>query len=251
MLFLGTGSGRASLTRGCSSLLFREKNNSVLIDCGEGISKALLQHNIAYSGIGSIVISHFHADHLAGLPGLITQMKLAGRNIPLNIFIPLNLKKTLENVFNSFLLFKESVSFPINIIEYASGETIKLNKDLSMKGVKNSHLSNKHNIEYISSDTFISSSFLFSLSEKNIFYTSDIGSAEDLFLFDEKVDYIISETTHIPPEKLLQALVKYEPETIFLTHIDDNTKIECWYNSIDKKIKKYFVISADGMELSI
>lgn len=251
ILFLGTGSARVSLERNNTSLLFIDKKKKTLIDCGEGIARAILQQNIFYDEIDSIVFSHFHSDHAAGLPGLITQMKLAGRRHSLDIFVQEPLRDVVKNILDSFFIFSEGTPFPINIIEFHSGEPFFITENLAVTGVQNSHIINKYNIDYIPAEKFLSSSFLFSASGKKIFYTADVGKGDDLFLFDEKIDYIITETTHIPPEKFLQALVRYEPEKILLTHIDDEKRITNWLNSLDKKIRKYFSVTFDGMELSI
>jgi ribonuclease BN (tRNA processing enzyme) len=251
ILFLGTGSGRVSLERNNTSLLFADKKTKTLIDCGEGIARAVLQQNIFYDDIDSIIFSHFHADHAAGLPGLITQMKLAGRKHALDIFVQTSLGDHIKNILDSFYVFSEGIQFPVNIIEFNSGEAVSINKNLVMKGVRNSHIINKYNIDYIPAEKFTSCSFLFSTAGKNIFYTADAGSGDDLFLFDEKIDFIITEATHIPPEKFIQALVRYEPEKIFLTHIDDEIKIEHWLGGLDKKIRKYFMVTYDGMELDV
>jgi ribonuclease BN (tRNA processing enzyme) len=198
-----------------------------------------------------VIISHLHSDHAAGLPSLITQMKLTKRTRPLNIFIHKELTGILKNLLSTFLIFAESLPFEIAITGYDFGNAININSKLLLIGAKNSHLYNKYRIDYIPDEKFISSSFLFSSEERNVFYTADVSDGEDLFLFDEKIDFIISEVTHIQPEKLLQALVKYEPEKILLTHIDDEKKLENWLGNLDKKIRKYFVITYDGMQLKV
>lgn len=251
LTFLGTGSGRTSLTRGHTSLLFTNKNSSVLIDCGEGTSKTLLTSDIPLNEIDTIIISHFHADHIAGLPGLLTQYKLSGRAGALNILVPVPLKELLVTMLNSFFLFAESFRFPLNISEYEYGVETEITEGLLMTAAKNSHIVNKHNVTSMPQPSFVSSSFRFTAGGKSILYTADIGSGDDLFLFDGPFDYIISETTHIQPEKLLQALVRYEPETIFLTHIDDEYKLNGWHSHLDKKIKRYFRIAEEGMKLEI
>lgn len=251
ILFLGTGSGRTSLTRGHTSLLLRNDNLNTLIDCGDGISRLLLQNKISFNQIDSVIISHLHADHAAGLPSLLTQMKLAKRSNPLTIFIHSELVEILRGMLSSFFLFAEGLPFELVLIGYDFGNTININSGLTMIGAKNSHIYNKYNIDYVSGEKFTSSSFLFCTPVKSVFYTADAGGGEDLFLFEEKIDFIITETTHIQPEKFLQALVKYEPEKIVLTHIDDEIKLDTWFNSLDKKIRRYFVVSFDGMQLDI
>lgn len=249
-LFLGTGSGKISLEKGHTSILIRN-GSGTLIDCGEGISRSLLNNNITYEEIDSIIISHFHADHIAGLPGLLTQMKITGRKKNLDVFVPAGLEEILLNLLHSFFIFREGFPFSFNIKEFAMGEENKLNGSLVFKGMKNNHIINKYNVNYFPPEKFISASFLFSFNDRNVFYTADIGESSDLLLFEERIDYIISEVTHITPEKLLQAFIKYEPEKVYMTHIMDDDKFEHWYSGLEKKIKKYFVAAHDGMELSI
>ncbi len=251
IIFAGTGSGKASLTRENSSFLLGDDKSFILIDCGEGISKQLLQLDIPFDRIGAVVISHFHADHLAGLPGLITQMKLYGRKDDLQLFVPANLENTLNVILNSFFIFKEGLPFKLIINGINEGETVSLAGGMQFRGVRNSHINNKYNVDYVPEENFLSYSFLFSAGDKNIFYTADVGGSSDLLLFDEKADFIIAETTHIPHEKFLQMLVKYEPEKIILNHIDDENRTVNWLNSLDKKLKKYFTVAFDGMTLEI
>jgi ribonuclease Z len=85
IIFLGTGSGKTSLKRHHSSLLISSQKHNLLVDCGDGISSALIKQNISFCSIGAILISHMHADHYSGLASLITQMKLVGRKETLTI----------------------------------------------------------------------------------------------------------------------------------------------------------------------
>lgn len=250
LLFLGTGSGKASSTRGFTSILLRDYQ-TILVDCGEGVSHSLIKHNIPFDEIGSIIISHLHFDHAAGLPGLLTQMKLAGRKSPLDIYVPAGLADILADMLRSFFIFSEGFPFKLRIAGFSFGEEVAINDSFIFKGMRNHHVSNKYKVEYFPEEKFVSASFLFKSGDKNIIYTSDVGNEGDLVTFDDRCDYLITETTHIPPEKLMQALVKYEPEKIILTHIDNEFKIDQWLQNHDKKIRKYFIVSHDGMEMSI
>ena len=249
ILFLGTSSARASLTRGNSAALLKYGGNGLLIDCGEGVSRALLERSIPLDAINSVFISHFHADHSAGLPGLITRMKLEGRTIPLNIYLHKNLEESLWQMLNLFLLFKENIPFALEICGVEEGHVIDYKPGVSFKCLRNSHLANKYQIGYVPEERFVSAGFLFSLNNISILFTSDIEDIKDILCLEEKLDYIITEAAHIPPEKLLQAFVKYEPEKIIVTHIVDENKIDLWYANLDKKIKKFFIVAFDGMEI--
>ena len=126
--FLGTGSGKTSLNRYHSSFLLSSSNHNLLVDCGDGISKAILKQNINFNSIDSILISHFHADHFSGLPSLITQMKLTSRKNDLTIYVQLSEKDFLEDfIFHSYL-FKERMAFNFNIVSFDEEKEILCNK---------------------------------------------------------------------------------------------------------------------------
>ena len=63
---------------------------------------------------------------------------------------------------------------------------------------------------------------MFKTTDKNLFYTGDIGSKKDLYLFSgEKINYMITEITHVSAEDILNAAKELIPEKLFLTHISD------------------------------
>jgi ribonuclease Z len=127
--FLGTGSGQTSLNRFHSSFLISSSNHNLLVDCGDGISKAILKQNINFNSIDSILISHFHADHFAGLPSLLTQMKLSSRKNDLTIFVHSSEKDFLEDfIFHSYL-FKERMTFNLKIISFDEETEIKVSEN--------------------------------------------------------------------------------------------------------------------------
>ena len=70
--FVGTSSGKASLNRFHSSLLLSSENYNLLVDAGDGISRALLVNGINFNSINGIIFTHLHPDHFSGLPALIS-----------------------------------------------------------------------------------------------------------------------------------------------------------------------------------
>ena len=91
IVFVGTSSGKTSLKRFHSSLLVKSHSFNLLIDCGDGTSKALLSQGISIDLIDGILFSHLHPDHSAGFPSLIVQMKQLKRVKKLKIFCHKNL----------------------------------------------------------------------------------------------------------------------------------------------------------------
>jgi ribonuclease Z len=89
--FLGTVSGIPSKERSHPAIVleyFGEKKDTILFDCGEGTQKQLMLSGISFMDISKIFITHWHADHFAGLIGLIQTMNLEKRKEELKIFGP-------------------------------------------------------------------------------------------------------------------------------------------------------------------
>ena len=223
--FIGTGSGKTSLQRYHSSFIISHNGFNLLIDAGDGISKAFLSQNISFSSINGILLTHLHPDHFSGLASLIVQMKLTGRKNNLQIILHRKLKKTVENYFLSSYLFKERIKFALIFETFEHNRIFSVHDSFRFICKQNSHL-NKYK-KYTSGKklNFSSCSILFSLNEKNIFYTGDVGNKKDLYLFrDYRPDMIISEFTHINIEDLTEASGYFKPEKFFITHISDETE---------------------------
>ncbi len=88
IVFLGTGSGIPTRRRNHSAIWLRYEGETMLWDCGEGTQRQLLKAGINFMKINNIFITHWHADHWAGLIGLIQTMNLESRKEPLYIYGP-------------------------------------------------------------------------------------------------------------------------------------------------------------------
>lgn len=85
---LGTGGMMPLPKRWVTSCLMRYNGASVLIDCGEGTQIALREKGWSFKPINTILITHFHADHIAGLPGFLLTMGNSDRTKPVTIIGP-------------------------------------------------------------------------------------------------------------------------------------------------------------------
>jgi ribonuclease Z len=253
IVFIGTSSGRTSLSRFHSALFIDYQNSGLLVDAGDGVSKALLNSNKKYDDINYILLIHFHADHFGGIAALITQMKIYGRTLPLKIFTNAGLKNTLLSYLNSCYLFMDRLGFNLNVLEVEENTDVKLNQFLSFILRRNNHLTRKTNVQH-DDIKFISSSCLFIADNKNIFYTSDIGSAEDLEIFNNyHIDILISETTHIQLDSIIEFADKFKIKNIYLTHIDEPSekKIIDWAEKIRSRNKINIQVAEDGMIINL
>ena len=252
--FIGTGSGKTSLKRFHSSFIILSENFNLLVDAGDGISKALLRSKISFDQIDGILFSHLHPDHYSGFAGLIVNMKLVNRKKILRVFIHEKLSGVLQNFLYTSYLFKERMDFEIKYEEFKHEKKVIINDDINFISKQNIHLD-----QYVKYDkekrlSFICSSFLFNLKNQNVLYTGDIGSSSDLYLFEvSKIQTIICETTHLQMSELLTCFNKLLPGEIFLTHLDDDSelKIEEWKNSISSQIRNKFVVAYDELSVSI
>ena len=88
LLLLGTGGMVPLPHRWLSSLLIRVDGSLILFDCGEGTQIAWRQYHWGFKRLDAICLSHLHADHVAGLPGLFHTVANAGRTAPMHIYGP-------------------------------------------------------------------------------------------------------------------------------------------------------------------
>lgn len=221
--FLGTSSGKTSLKRYHSSILFSLEKYNLLVDAGDGISRALINYGINFNSINGILFTHLHPDHFSGLPALIVQMKTMKRNEPLEIFIHESLVEVVKDFIIRSYLLPEKMGFEIYYNTFKDNEQFNVIEKFLFIARKNSHLKDlgKYQAKY-SSLSLYSASFLFESEGKKIIYTSDIGSEGDLLLFSEIVpDLLISEVTHITPLNLLEKIKRIKPDITYLTHYSD------------------------------
>ena len=252
--FIGTGSGKTSLQRFHSSFIILSESFNLLVDAGDGISKALLKSNISFDQIDGILFSHLHPDHYSGFAGLIVQMKLINRKKALRVFVHEKLSSVVKDFLYTSYLFSEKMDFEIKYEEFTHGEKKQVCEEINFLSRQNSHLGQYVKYDIDKKLNFICSCFLFGLKNRNIFYSGDIGSAKDLYLFeDQEIQTIICETTHLELPELYESLNKLKPDEIYLTHLDDDSEsqIEEWKNSISEQIRNKFIVASDELTVPI
>ncbi len=110
---LGTGGMMPLPHRALTSLMLRYNGMNVLIDCGEGTQVAIKQQGWTVKPIDVICFTHFHADHISGLPGLLLTLGNAERTEPVTMIGP----KRLEKIVNALRMIAPELPFPIRFIE--------------------------------------------------------------------------------------------------------------------------------------
>ena len=134
--FLGTSAMQPTKDRNPSSIFINHKNQNILIDCGEGTQRQLQIANISPTKITKILISHWHGDHVLGLPGLIMTLAASEYTKKLEIYGPKGTKKYMNNLLNLFITKNE---LNIEIKELKKEEKFLETKDLLFSNFKLNH----------------------------------------------------------------------------------------------------------------
>ena len=121
---LGCGGMMPLPYRWLTALMTRFNGSSLLIDCGEGTQIAIKEKGWSFKPIDVICFTHYHGDHISGLPGLLLTMGNADRREPLTLIGP----KGLERVVNSLRVIAPELPFPVEFIEIEGSEqTFEMN----------------------------------------------------------------------------------------------------------------------------
>ena len=97
---LGTGGMLPLKDRFLTGLYAEYGGKAILIDCGEGMQVAFGMHNLKMSKVEMILITHDHADHVTGLPGLLLSIGNCSRTAPLDVYMPEVCEKTINNLMS-------------------------------------------------------------------------------------------------------------------------------------------------------
>lgn len=222
---LGTSSGVPTKERNVASIFLLYKDQRILFDCGEGTQRQLMSDNLKFMRINRIFISHWHADHFAGLIGLVQTMSLEGRDEPLHVYGPKETKRFVNQLL-SVGYFEHS--FDLNVHELSDGEEVdcgeftvtafdvdhripalgfvfeekaKIRADMKKAaklGLETSPLIGKlkagKTIEY-KGKKIAPEDILYTEKGKKVVYTGDTRFCQNLLKFSDHADLLIADST--------------------------------------------------------
>ena len=133
VVFVGTSGSAPSARRAPAATLLRRGGERLLFDCGEGTQRQLLRSDVGLVDLEEIFVTHFHADHFLGLPGMLKTFALRGREQPITLYGPRGLEElvgTLRRIFGR-------LTYPCEIVELEEGQALARDGyDLRVVGVR-------------------------------------------------------------------------------------------------------------------
>jgi len=121
VVFLGTSGSVPTARRSPAATLVRRGGDRLLIDCGEGTQRQLLRSDIGLVDLEDVFVTHFHADHYLGLPGMLKTFALRGREHPLTVYGPRGVRALLSDLRRIF----GRLTYQVDAVELEPGETLE------------------------------------------------------------------------------------------------------------------------------
>jgi ribonuclease Z len=118
--FLGTSASIPTIDRNVASLAVQREGETLLFDCGEGTQRQMMRYGVGFS-FRDIFFTHYHADHLLGVTGLLRTMGLQDRSTPVTLFGPRGAQRILGAAIS---LGIERNKFPVEIQEVRPGDRV-------------------------------------------------------------------------------------------------------------------------------
>jgi ribonuclease Z len=120
VVFLGTSGATPTAQRGPAATLVRRGGERILFDCAEGTQRQLLRCDVGLVELREVFLTHYHADHYLGLPGMLKTYSLRGRELPLTVYGPHGLRALLTSLRRIF----GRLTYPVETVELAPGDAL-------------------------------------------------------------------------------------------------------------------------------
>ena len=121
LVFLGTSGSMPTAQRAPTAILVRRGGERLLFDCAEGTQRQLLVSSIGLIELREIFLTHYHADHYLGLPGMLKTFALRGRDIPVTIYGP----PGLRDLFGALRRIFGKLTYEYSLVELRPGDTLE------------------------------------------------------------------------------------------------------------------------------
>ena len=117
VVFLGTSGSAPTAARGTSATLIRRGGDRLLLDCGEGTQRQLLRSDTGLVDLEDVFLTHLHADHVLGLPGMLKTFALRGRDLPIRVHGP----RGTRGLLDALGVVIGRLTYGLEVVELAAG----------------------------------------------------------------------------------------------------------------------------------
>lgn len=121
LVFLGTAGSMPTAQRAPSALLVRRGGDKLLFDCAEGTQRQLLRSSVGLAELEEVFVTHFHADHVLGLPGMFKTFALRGRERELVVYGP----RGLVELMTSLKRVVGRLTYELQLVELEPGDVLE------------------------------------------------------------------------------------------------------------------------------
>ena len=213
---LGSGCALSPTGRPHASLLVRVVGAApILVDAGDGVSRALAEAGHGDFELGAIVVSHLHADHAGGLPGLVQRLRLAGegKRAAVPLLVPDEALPELHAMLRFFGMDRRRIEGVVGARPLETGRPHDLPGGLRLRALTNAHLPAGD-----APALTRSYSFLFSHQEHHLYVSGDLADAAEVRRDAAGVDLAVIDALHVEPEAGAEAALAAGARRVLLTH---------------------------------
>lgn len=249
LTLLGTGTCVPQAERNSSGYVVRDKENVILLDCGPGILRRMVEANIDFREIDMICLSHFHPDHVSDLAPFFLATKYTPdffRTKPLTLIGPIGLKFFFHNLTTLYGDWLKDLNFPLHL-EEVDEDFISLNS-LTIFSKRMAHSQNSVGFRIEDSE------------KKSITYSGDTGFCPAIIELANQTDLLLIECSfprskkmegHLVPEDVGEIASSAKVKKVVLTHLYPVFKSQNPVKQVSKIFKGDIIEGRDLMKFYV
>ena len=219
IVVVGSGTVVPEGSRGGSSFFCEHVSARILVDCGPAAVQSMARHELPWQDLTDLVITHFHTDHVGGLPALFFSLTHgllpARRSEPLDVWGPPGTERLFDGLEAALGDFFRNPGFPVRVHEVAPGAEVQLNSGPILRTHKTPHTPESQAVRL---DT----------GTGGFGYTGDTGPSTTLGAFLAGLSVLVCECSlpdhlvgdnHLSPSSAAGIVSEARPDLLLLTHI--------------------------------